>query len=44
MNAAGIHERWAGDHHEDAFLVTVNVDYKINKPQGVLFAIAGEAR
>jgi len=33
-----------GDHHEDAFLVTVNVDYKINKPQGVLFAIVGEAR
>jgi hypothetical protein len=33
-----------GDHHEDAFLVAVNVDYKINKPQGVLFAIVGEAR
>ena len=28
-----------GDHHEDAFLVTVNVDYKINKPQGVLLRL-----
>ena len=28
-----------GDHHEDAFLVTVNVDYEINRPQDVFFAI-----
>ena len=28
-----------GDHHEDAFLVTVNVDYEINKPQDVFFAV-----
>jgi len=28
-----------GDHHENAFLVTVNVDYEINRPQDVFFAI-----
>lgn len=28
-----------GDHHEDAFLVTVNVDYEIERPQDVFFAI-----
>jgi len=28
-----------GDHHEDAFLVTVNVDYEISRPQDVFFAI-----
>ncbi|NOR78945.1 MAG: hypothetical protein GQ523_11160 [Methanophagales archaeon] len=28
-----------GDHHEDAFLVTVNVDYDIERPQDVFFAI-----
>ncbi|NQE52837.1 hypothetical protein C5S29_04520 [ANME-1 cluster archaeon GoMg3.2] len=33
-----------GDHHEDAFLVTVNVYYKINKPQDVFFAIMEEVR
>jgi predicted AlkP superfamily phosphohydrolase/phosphomutase len=28
-----------GDHHENAFLVTVNVDYEIERPQDVFFAI-----
>ena len=31
-----------GDHHEDAFLVTVNVDYEIERPQDVFFAIEGQ--
>jgi predicted AlkP superfamily phosphohydrolase/phosphomutase len=31
-----------GDHHEDAFLVTVNVDYEITRPQDVFFAIEEE--
>ena len=28
-----------GDHHENAFLITVNVDYEIERPQDVFFAI-----
>lgn len=28
-----------GDHHEDAFLVMVNVDYAIMRPQDDLYAI-----
>ncbi len=28
-----------GDHHENAFLITVNVDYQINRPQDVFYAI-----
>ena len=28
-----------GDHHEDAILITKNVDYKIKRPQDVFFAI-----
>ena len=28
-----------GDHHENAFLITVNLDYEIDKPQDVFFAI-----
>jgi len=28
-----------GDHHEDALLITVNVDHPIKKPQDVFFAI-----
>ena len=28
-----------GDHHENAFLVTVNLDYSIERPQDVFFAI-----
>ena len=31
-----------GDHHEDAFLVTVNVDYEVERPQDVFFAINEE--
>ncbi len=31
-----------GDHHEDAFLVTVNVDYEVERPQDVFFAIEEE--
>lgn len=31
-----------GDHHENALLITVNLDYPIEKPQDVFFAI-GEA-
>jgi predicted AlkP superfamily phosphohydrolase/phosphomutase len=33
-----------GDHHENAFLVTVNVDYVIERPQDVFFAIAEAIR
>jgi predicted AlkP superfamily phosphohydrolase/phosphomutase len=28
-----------GDHHENALLITVNVDYEINAPQDVFYAI-----
>jgi len=28
-----------GDHHEDALLITVGVDYEINKPQDVFYTI-----
>lgn len=28
-----------GDHHENALLITVNVDYEINRPQDVFRAI-----
>ena len=33
-----------GDHHENAFLVTVNLDCEINKPQDVFTAIMKELR
>jgi predicted AlkP superfamily phosphohydrolase/phosphomutase len=33
------HGRLKGDHHENAFLVTVNLDYEIERPQDVFFAI-----
>jgi len=33
-----------GDHHEDAFLVTVNVDYEIQRPQDVFYAIKMEIK
>jgi predicted AlkP superfamily phosphohydrolase/phosphomutase len=33
------HGRLKGDHHENALLITVNIDYEINKPQDVFFAI-----
>lgn len=28
-----------GDHHENALLITVNIDYEIDRPQDVFFAI-----
>jgi len=31
-----------GDHHENALLITVNVDYEIERPQDVFFAIEEE--
>jgi predicted AlkP superfamily phosphohydrolase/phosphomutase len=33
-----------GDHHENALLITVNVDYEIERPQDVFFAIREELR
>ena len=33
------HGRLKGDHHENALLITVNLDYEINKPQDVFHAI-----
>lgn len=38
------HGRLKGDHHEDALLITVNVDYEIDKPQDVFFAILSATR
>ena len=31
-----------GDHHENAFLITVNLDYEIDRPQDVFFATKKE--
>ena len=31
-----------GDHHENALLITVNIDYEIKKPQDVFYAIKAE--
>ena len=31
-----------GDHHENALLITVNIDCEINKPQDVFYAIKAE--
>ena len=36
------HGRLKGDHHENALLITVNVDYEINRPQDVCYAIRQE--
>jgi len=36
------HGTLKGDHHENALLITVNVDYQIERPQDVFFAIRGE--
>lgn len=36
------HGRLKGDHHENALLVTINVDYEIDKPQDVFYAIRKE--
>lgn len=33
------HGKLKGDHHEEAILITKNVDYEIKKPQDVFFAI-----
>jgi predicted AlkP superfamily phosphohydrolase/phosphomutase len=38
------HGRLKGDHHENAFLVTVNLDYQINRPQDVFLAILSATR
>jgi predicted AlkP superfamily phosphohydrolase/phosphomutase len=31
-----------GDHHENALLITVNIDYEIKKPQDVFYAVKAE--
>jgi len=31
-----------GDHHENALLITVNLDYNIEKPQDIFFALCDE--
>jgi len=31
-----------GDHHENALLITINVDYEVNRPQDVFYAIRQE--
>jgi predicted AlkP superfamily phosphohydrolase/phosphomutase len=36
------HGRLKGDHHENALLITINVDYEIDKPQDVFYAIRHE--
>jgi predicted AlkP superfamily phosphohydrolase/phosphomutase len=33
------HGRLKGDHHENALLITANIDYEINRPQDVFYAI-----
>jgi predicted AlkP superfamily phosphohydrolase/phosphomutase len=38
------HGKLKGDHHENALLITVNVDYEINRPQDVLHAILSYTR
>jgi len=38
------HGKLKGDHHENALLITVNVDYEINRPQDVFYAILSAAR
>jgi predicted AlkP superfamily phosphohydrolase/phosphomutase len=38
------HGRLKGDHHENALLITVNVDYEIDKPQDVFHAILSTTR
>ena len=38
------HGRLKGDHHENALLITVNLDYEINRPQDVFHAILSVAR
>jgi len=31
-----------GDHHENALLITANIDYPIERPQDVFFAVKKE--
>jgi predicted AlkP superfamily phosphohydrolase/phosphomutase len=38
------HGKLKGDHHENALLITVNVDYEINRPQDVFHAILSAVR
>ena len=38
------HGKLKGDHHESALLITVNVDYEIDRPQDVFFAILSATR
>jgi predicted AlkP superfamily phosphohydrolase/phosphomutase len=38
------HGKLKGDHHENALLLTVNVDYEIDNPQDVFHAILSSAR
>jgi predicted AlkP superfamily phosphohydrolase/phosphomutase len=38
------HGKLKGDHHESALLITVNVDYEIDRPQDVFYAILSAAR
>lgn len=37
------HGKLKGDHHEDALLISVNVDYEIDRVQNVYFAIFDDA-
>jgi hypothetical protein len=34
--------RLKGDHHENALLITANLNYKIDKPQDVFYAISAQ--
>ena len=34
--------RLKGDHHENALLIAVNIDYQIDRPQDVFYAIRQE--
>jgi len=38
------HGKLKGDHHENALLITVNVDYEIDKPQDVFYAVLSATR
>jgi predicted AlkP superfamily phosphohydrolase/phosphomutase len=38
------HGTLKGDHHENALLITVNIDYEINKPQDIFHAIRQQLR
>ena len=38
------HGKLKGDHHEDALLITANLDYEIDKPQDVFHAILSATR